>query len=125
MTAVGRSAYRVNWERPASRGHDATGSRDKRRRVVAYSAESGDREHTASDSREWLLGCEGFSVEGPDGFVGTVLRALYEPSARWDRPSGLLVRAAEGAVIVPMDRVETVHVSEGRIGLTGHVRPAP
>ncbi|MBD0317555.1 MAG: hypothetical protein ICV71_03455 [Thermoleophilia bacterium] len=70
-------------------------------------------------SREWLLRCEGFRVDGPEGLVGIVVRVVYEHSTRWDRPSALAVRGASGEVLVPIDAVEHVDPVEGRISVRG------
>ncbi len=92
---------------------------------MAYSAESGDRENRAIESREWLLGCEGFRVEDPDGLIGHVVRVLYEPSARWDRPSGLVVRGASGSAVFAMSHITAVVASEGRIVLSKRAASGP
>ena len=57
-------------------------------------AGSGGREE--DDNRGWILRCQGWSVYGPDGYVGTVVEVLYDYSARWDRPAGLKIRTDRG-----------------------------
>ena len=80
------------------------------------SAESGDREHRESDSNRWILHCEGFRVEDPEGQVGIVVAVIYDPSARWDKPSGFTVRTTTGAVVtIPLEDIEDVLASEGRL----------
>jgi hypothetical protein len=79
-------------------------------------ADPGGRSTDGAKSREWLLHCEGFRVEGPDGFVGIVVGVEYEFSARWDRPSGLAVRAATGgSLTVPIETVTEVSEVEGTV----------
>ena len=79
------------------------------------SAESRGRPDN-TESREWLLHCEGFRVEGPDGFVGVVTGVVYEFSARWDRPSALAVRGDRGkALSVPLRAIADVSEDEGRV----------
>ena len=62
----------------------------------------------APDDRSWLLGCEGMRVDGPDGPIGVVVAPIYEPSARWDRPLGLVVEGPGGKVRVPIEAVKSV-----------------
>ena len=83
------------------------------------SAESGGQK-TEAVEREWLLGCEGFRVEGPDGrVVGHVLAPLYGFSARWDRPNALEVRGSEGTFALALDAIAEVTPGERRITLRG------
>jgi hypothetical protein len=80
------------------------------------SAESEDRHRDEADSNRWILHCEGFRVEDPDGHVGVVVAVVYDPSARWDRPSGFTVRTATGgALTIALEDVEDVLASEGRL----------
>lgn len=74
------------------------------------------------ESREWLLHCEGFRVEGPDGFVGFVSGVVYEFSARWDRPTALAVRGDRGkALSVPIRAIADVSEDDGRVLLRERV----
>jgi hypothetical protein len=76
------------------------------------------RSTDGAKSREWLLHCEGFRVEGPDGFVGIVTGVVYEFSARWDRPTGLAVRGTNGrSLTVPMDAIRDVWEAEATVRL--------
>ena len=68
-------------------------------------------------SREWLLRCHGFRVDGPEGLVGVVVGVVYEHSTRWDRPSALAVRGRGGELLVPMDAIADDHPAEGRISV--------
>jgi hypothetical protein len=68
-------------------------------------------------SREWLLRCHGFRVDGPEGLVGVVVAVVYGHSTRWDRPSALAVRGRRGEILVPMDAIAGVDAAEGRISL--------
>ena len=79
------------------------------------SADSGGREN-AGDA-DWILGCEGKDVYAPAGHVGRVAYAVYEPSARWDRPSAIAVKTPERIVLVPLDAVREVRVAERAIVL--------
>ena len=73
-----------------------------------------DAEHL--ENREWILRCEGFTVVRADGrVVGTIAEVVYDHSTRWDRPSGLNVRAAHSTLSVPLDAIE--RVEEGRVWL--------
>jgi hypothetical protein len=82
---------------------------------LATNADSGGRRVNATESREWLLRCEGFQVDGPSGYVGIVLSVVYDFSARWDRPSALKVRGSAGDVTVPIGDVEEVFPEQGRL----------
>jgi len=89
------------------------------------SAESGGQRTDEGRSREWLLGCEGFRVEGPEGrLVGHVLALLYGFSARWDRPSALEIRGPEGTFSLALDAIEEVSAREARITLRA-AEPGP
>ena len=71
------------------------------------------------DVRDWILRCEGFRVYGPDGeLLGVVTEVVYEPSARWDRPSGLRVRNQMRELLVGIDEVERVDSDSGSLELT-------
>ncbi len=81
-------------------------------------AGSGGRE---DESRGWILRCQGWSVYGPNGYVGTVVEVLYDYSARWDRPTGLKIRTHRGdEVSVAIE--EVAGPDEGR--RTVHLRRA-
>ena len=87
-------------------------------RMAAESRERADE----PESREWLLECEGFRVEGLDGYVGVVTGVLYEFSARWDRPTALSVRTTQGkSVSVPMGAIGEVLLDEKRVVLRERV----
>lgn len=78
----------------------------------------------AGSSLDVLSLCEGFRVESPDGRVGVVSALRYAPSARWDHPTALAVRAGRSSnmlLIVPAAEVESVFLAERRIVL----RPSP
>ena len=80
------------------------------------SAKSGGRKYDETDTRDWLLRCEGFRVDSPDGQVGIVVGVVYEPSARWDRPSALRVRGSDGPVVmISMEDVEDVVAADRRL----------
>ncbi|MDQ3865902.1 MAG: hypothetical protein M3304_03610 [Actinomycetota bacterium] len=83
--------------------------------------ERGGRTPEEGGSREWLLRCQGFRVDGPEGLVGIVVRVVYEHSTRWDRPSGLAVRGPSGEVLVPIEAIEHVDPIEERISVRGSV----
>ncbi len=87
-------------------------------------ADSGGN-HESDVSREWLLRCEGFRVDGPEGMIGRVVGPLYEHSVRWDRPSALAVRTPNGVVAVPLDAIESVLPREHRIVVTRSARAFP
>ena len=72
------------------------------------------------DDRSWLLGCEGMRVDGPDGPLGVVVAPIYEPSARWDRPLGLVVQGPLGEVRVPIESVGSVDRADRRLRLAVH-----
>lgn len=72
------------------------------------------------DDRSWLLGCEGMRVDGPDGPLGVVVAPIYEPSARWDRPLGLVVQGPRGEVRVPIESVGSVDRADRRLRLAVH-----
>ena len=74
----------------------------------------------APDDRSWLLGCEGMRVDGPDGPIGVVVSPIYEPSARWDRPLGLVVEGPGGEVRVPIEAVGSVDRAGRRLQLAVH-----
>ncbi len=80
-------------------------------------SEPGGRPPEELGSGEWLLRCQGFRVDGPEGLVGVVVSVVYEPSARWDRPSALAVRGRGGEVLVPIDSIARVDPAEGRISV--------
>jgi hypothetical protein len=72
------------------------------------------------DDRSWLLGCEGMRVDGPEGPIGVIVRPIYEPSARWDRPWGLAVEGPRGTVRIPIDSVSSVDTTNRRLHLSVH-----
>ncbi len=68
----------------------------------------------------WLHRCEGFTVELPDGTVGTVEEARY--GSRYDRPDRLAVRVGRWRsrlVLVPVDEVEDIDPAEELVLLRG------
>ena len=87
--------------------------------------EAGGRAPEGGGSREWLLRCQGFRVDGPEGLVGVVVRVVYDHSTRWDRPSALAVRGPRGEVLVPIDAIDRVDPAEGRISVRRSVADGP
>jgi len=91
-----------------------------RTRHLATAASQGSQA-AASD----LALCEGFRVECPDGYVGAVDALRYEPSARWDFPSALVVhagRASEMLLVIPLAEVDSVSFAERRVILRASPR---
>ncbi|MBA2616363.1 MAG: hypothetical protein H0U90_11425 [Actinobacteria bacterium] len=89
------------------------------------SAESGGQTIEEGGSREWLLGCEGFRVDGPEGrLVGHVAAPIYGFSARWDRPSALAIRGPDGTFALELDAIQSVFPAEARIVLRALELPA-
>ena len=74
----------------------------------------------APDDRSCLLGCEGMRVDGPDGPIGVAVAPIYEPSARWDHPLGLIVEGPGGEVRVPIEAVGSVDRAGRRLQLAVH-----
>lgn len=80
--------------------------------------------YEAASPLDDLSQCEGFKVESPHGYVGVVNSVRYAPSARWDRPSALAVRAGHSSellLIVQADQIDSVSLEERLIVL----RPSP
>jgi hypothetical protein len=69
--------------------------------------------------------CDGFRVESSDGRLGVVTALRYAPSARWDSPSWLAVRAGRSSdmlLIVSVAEIESVFLAERRIVLRSSPR---
>jgi hypothetical protein len=59
-------------------------------------------------------------VETTDGRVlGVVVAPIYEPSARWDLPRALAVRADVGELTVELDAIVEVDLGSGRLVVDG------
>jgi hypothetical protein len=84
-------------------------------------AEESGGTNRETEDRDWILRCDGFRVDGPEGPIGQVVAPLYGHSVRWDRPSALAVRTPNGVVAVPVAAIETVEPGERRITVS---RPA-
>ena len=78
-------------------------------------ADSGGRKSESPLARDWILRCEGFRVDGPDGVVGHIVGPIYDFSARWDCPRALAVRTPRGTTEVELGSVDRVEVRERRI----------
>jgi hypothetical protein len=79
------------------------------------STQSGEPNAGSPQTTEWLLGCAGLRVDGPNGTVGHVIAPVYDFSARWDRPRALAVRSPRGVVELELAEIERVEVRERRI----------
>ena len=74
--------------------------------------------YKGNESSEWILRCQGWHVDDPDGYVGVVIEVLYDYSARWDVPSALRVRTEKGhSVSVPVDAIARVDASTATVVL--------